>query len=177
MNACTVVTYIYRFVNPHRQGHSSKWPVSNLRSLPSSSCYGSVLSSSRSEVLHLISGDLNGCLDCLSLSLESKNILILVIHQITAFIYEYRITYLVQRKKPCIIFPLLPDHTIPPTWVKLCKVHPIIETGVPLTPRIDLLMTVHIPAFRHTFQPVEFHLPSHMQLILCTRLHKFYKAQ
>ena len=55
INACTVVTNAYRFVNPHRRGCSSARPVSNLEFLPSSSCCGSgldgVLFSSSSSIL------------------------------------------------------------------------------------------------------------------------------
>src|ERR1700761_7171222 len=41
-----------------------------------------------------ISSDCDGCLDCLSPSLNSKSILILVIRQITAYTHVYMITHL-----------------------------------------------------------------------------------
>ena len=124
----------------------------------------------------IIGGDLDGCLDCLSPSLDSMPLLILVIHEITAYILMCTESHTCSKGEPCILLPLLPDCAIPPARVKVCKVHSIIEIGVPLIPRIDVLMTVCGSLCQHTFRLVESHPPSHMQLALCSGLHRFYKV-
>ena len=124
----------------------------------------------------IISGDLDGRLDHLSPSFDSVPLLILVIHEITAYILMCTESHTCSEAEPCILLPLLPDCAIPPAWVKVCKVHSVIEIGIPLIPRIDVLMTVCGSLRQHTFRLVESHPPSHMRLELCSALRRFYKV-